>query len=119
MRVYIAGPMMGYPEHNFPLFNHVADRLRSKGHVVINPVEVGDKHFNNDTSKATPHEFLTKDILELLTCDTICLLPNWDLSCGATCEAVIAKSLGFARLNEFGDPEDWSTIIATKSYGPR
>ena len=32
-RIYIAGPMSGLPELNYPAFNAMAERLRAHGHV--------------------------------------------------------------------------------------
>ena len=38
-RIYIAGPMTGQPEFNFPAFHAVAARLRQAGAEAINPAE--------------------------------------------------------------------------------
>lgn len=119
MKIYIAGPMRGIPEHNFPLFNFTADRLRQRGHQVINPVDIGEKHFQNDTSKTTQHEFITKDILELLTCDALAVLPGWEKSCGASIEVAIAKVLGFIFYDEFGEMTTIGDVTISQSYGPR
>src|SRR5436190_2036011 len=43
MRIYIAGPMSGLPEHNFPEFQRVADTLRGLGREVISPHELEGK----------------------------------------------------------------------------
>lgn len=88
MKLYIAGPMTGYADLNFPHFNEVAARLRADGHQVVNPAEV-----NPDPS--TPWEACMKaDIVELLTCDGIALLEGWEKSSGATLEHHIANALG-------------------------
>jgi len=39
MRIYIAGPMTGLPEFNYPAFNAAAEYLRSLGHHVENPAD--------------------------------------------------------------------------------
>ncbi|MBF3131496.1 DUF4406 domain-containing protein, partial [Pseudomonas aeruginosa] len=41
-RIYLAGPMTGLPEHNFPAFHAEAARLRSLGYQVENPAEHGE-----------------------------------------------------------------------------
>lgn len=40
-RIYLAGPMTGLPEHNFPAFHAEAARLRGLGYHVENPAEHG------------------------------------------------------------------------------
>ena len=39
MNIYVAGPMRGYPEFNFPSFHAAAAQLRAAGHTVFNPAE--------------------------------------------------------------------------------
>lgn len=87
-RVYVAGPMTGFPDFNFPAFHAATAQLRAKGHDVINPAEI-----NIDTT--TPwHECMRNDIAQLVTCDSIYLLPGWSNSKGATLEHHIATCLG-------------------------
>ena len=89
-RIYIAGPMTGLPELNFPAFNAEAKRLRSLGFDVVNPAEVNPDH-------SMPWaECMRRDIAELVTCDAIRLLPGWKSSKGATLEHHIAERLGMA-----------------------
>ena len=38
-RVYIAGPMTGLPDFNYPAFNAAAAKLRALGLEVLNPAE--------------------------------------------------------------------------------
>ena len=40
MRVYIAGPMSGIENSNFPAFHAAAAELRALGHEVVNPAEL-------------------------------------------------------------------------------
>ncbi len=87
-RIYVAGPMSGYEQHNFPLFNHYAARLRSLGYDVVNPVDI-------NPDPGTPwEECMKKDIVQLLTCDSVAVLPGWECSRGASLEVSIAKALG-------------------------
>lgn len=89
-RVYIAGPMTGLKDLNFPAFHAAATVLRAQGHVAINPAEVNPDH-------TTPRvECMKKDIPELLTCNSLHLLKGWHLSRGASLEQAIASALDFS-----------------------
>lgn len=87
MKLYLAGPMTGYKDLNFPHFHAVADLLRRQGHEVINPAEV-----NSDPTMAW-EDCMRKDIAVLVTCEGIALLDGWEKSRGATLEHHIARSL--------------------------
>lgn len=87
-RVYISGKMTGVPDLNFPLFNAEADRLRSLGYEVVNPVEICE-------DPNTPwHDCMRADIKALLDCDVIALLDGWEDSQGAHLELHIAHRVG-------------------------
>ena len=88
MRIYIAGPMTGLPDLNFPAFHAAAVRLRGLGHTVINPAEI------NSNPDADWADCMRKDIAELVTCDAVALLLGWSNSRGATLERHIASALG-------------------------
>ncbi len=88
MRIYIAGPMSGLPDLNFPAFHAAAAHLRSIGHEVVNPAEL-----NTDPTAAW-HACMRTDIRELVTCDAVAFLPGWLGSRGATLEHHIAMALG-------------------------
>lgn len=88
MRLYLAGPMSGLPDLNFPAFHAEAARLRGLGHVVINPAEI-----NADPS-AEWAACMRADIAQLVTCDGIALLEGWQRSRGATLEHHIASAIG-------------------------
>jgi hypothetical protein len=98
-KVYIAGPMTGYPEFNHPAFHSAAARLRGVGFDVISPAELNprdpllqiDDHYH---AKLYP-SFLKRDIAALLECDHICMLDGWEKSKGATLEHHIASVLRY------------------------
>lgn len=94
MRIYVAGPMRGLPEHNFPAFNAAAARLRELGCVVENPVEIGEQAFGNGNPDVAGGEYLRADISRLVGCSAIALLPGWERSTGARAEVALAISLG-------------------------
>ncbi len=88
MRIYIAGPMTGIPEFNFPAFHAAAAALRSMGHEAINPAEVV-----TDTTTSWA-ECMRRDIPALLTCEAVVTLDGWEKSKGANLEIHIARALG-------------------------
>ncbi|MBV5298387.1 MAG: DUF4406 domain-containing protein [Rhodoferax sp.] len=104
---YIAGPMSGLPDLNFPAFHAEAARLRADGWEVINPAEINpDKHL-------TWLECMRTDIAALVFCDAVQLLPGWKNSKGATLEHHIAERLGLVIHEQFeaAEPDlvtDWS-----------
>lgn len=100
-RVYIAGPMSGVPQFNYPAFRAAAVELRRLGYFVISPVEIGEAWAGGQTEHP-PQEYLRHDIEHLVHCDAIALLPDWDRSVGARCEAAIALTLGLAFMDGHG-----------------
>jgi len=93
MKVYLAGPMTGYSELNFPLFHSEAARLRAMGYEVVNPAEI------NIDPDAEWSACMRADIRELVGCDGIALLPGWAKSRGASLELYIAETLGMSRMD--------------------
>lgn len=99
IKVYIAGPMRGIPEFNFPAFHDAAKQLRQLGYLVFNPAEF-DQIFCLDPKIAQPiHDYIRRDvhiIINELTPgrDGVVLLPGWAYSSGATAEHALAKWCG-------------------------
>ena len=89
-RVYLAGPMTGLPELNFPAFTQEAERLRDEGLQVLNPADHGI------VDGADWADYLRHDIAGLASCERIHLLRGWTKSKGACLEMTIAKALGMA-----------------------
>jgi len=87
-RCYIAGPMTGIENLNFPAFHKAAASLRASGHEVVNPAEI----VTDPTAKW--EDCMRADLAQMLGCTHIALLPNWDKSRGAQLEAHIAHALG-------------------------
>ena len=87
MKLYIAGPMTGLPEYNFPAFHSVAANLRGKGHEVVNPAEL---QAPDDT---TWPNYMRGALRAMLTCEAVVLLPGWVRSNGARLERMVADRL--------------------------
>lgn len=90
MKLYLAGPMTGYPELNFPLFHAETARLRALGFQIVNPAELNE---GNDGDWLA---CMRVDIAAMMTekVDGVALLPGWERSRGAPIEHGIARDLG-------------------------
>jgi len=88
-KVYIAGPMTGYPAFNFPAFHEAQKWLEGHGYEVFNPA-LAD---GGDTSKSWDY-YLRRDIPALCECDLLVALPGWARSRGAVVEVAVARMLG-------------------------
>lgn len=86
MKVYLAGPMRGIHEFNFPAFNEAAAQLRAIGYDVFNPAEHDMQH--------NLREALAMDLDWLCRwAEAVVLLPGWESSLGATAERYAAYAL--------------------------
>ncbi len=113
MRIYLAGPMRGYKDFNFPLFFSTTASLRGQGHTVFNPAErdtnahgaeklKSDKGSESEVAKNLGYTSLqlarecfaadTKFICE--EADAIYLLPGWEKSKGAIAERALGIAIG-------------------------
>lgn len=86
-QLYLAGPMSNLPACNYPVFMHAADLLRQRGHFVMNPAE------NEALPGTTWEEYMRMAIAQLIQCEAVAVLPNWETSNGATLEVTIAHRL--------------------------
>lgn len=94
--IYIAGPMRGLPEYNYPAFNAAAAKLRADGWTVENPVELGaylgtPDEINADEKRLNLLMAYERSIVGL--CDAIYLLRGWENSEGARLELRTALNL--------------------------
>lgn len=108
MRIYLAGPMQGYPEFNYPLFHAAANLLRQMGHDVFSPAERDIQRHGTDISKGNGVGSVKQAELEHGFCrrtalaedadfinrhaDAIALLPGWEHSSGALAEWTLARA---------------------------
>ena len=100
--LYLAGPMHGIEELNYPAFNHAAKGLRGLGFTVVNPAEFEDDYVfglygGEGETEVSPLEraaYLRRDFGALVECDGIVMLPGWEQSKGANAELAVAKMVG-------------------------
>lgn len=86
-RVYLAGPMTGIADFNYPMFNHYAEQLRAKGWVIENPAENKAPECNSWPG------YMRLALRQMLTCDMVVFLPDWGQSKGAQLEHQVARRL--------------------------
>jgi Domain of unknown function (DUF4406) len=109
VKIYLAGPMRGRPQFNFPTFHKAARVLRALGHQVFNPAERDEETYGKDFAKdnhrgdetsACQKGFSLRDALGddldwiCREAEAICLLPGWGPSKGAVAEWKTAEALG-------------------------
>lgn len=87
-RVYIAGPMSGIENLNYPEFNRAAAQLRDLGYHVENPAE------NPAPPCGSWEGYMRLAIAQLVKCEEIHLLRGWSQSKGAKIERELAGHLG-------------------------
>lgn len=113
MNVYLAGPMRGYKDFNFPAFFEAANKLREDGHTVFNPAERDTKEYGSERLKTeTGNEeevaknlgkeglslarecFLADTTFICSQADAIYLLSGWQKSRGAIAERALGEAIG-------------------------
>lgn len=104
-KIYIAGPMSGYPEFNFPAFFEAEKYLREGGWEVINPAAKSqeadldpDAFVTGDNVKVIEKGFDFRkcylwDMEQVIYADAIHMLPGWQYSPGACGEHAAAVTM--------------------------
>lgn len=98
-RLYLCGPMSGLPEYNYPAFHAAAVLLREAGYTVTNPAE------NGLPPDAPWTQHMRADIKEMMDCDAVAVLPEYNKSRGAMVEINLATSLGM------GTASVWTWLV--------
>lgn len=109
MKIYLAGPMRGYPLFNFPEFDRFEAEWKALGHHVISPaatsrsigycedtIELMERSGDFRAIDRYLRHVISVDLLSLFHCDGIALLPGWTISIGATVELSYAQFLGLS-----------------------
>lgn len=102
MKIYIAGPMTGLPDWNFPAFFEAEKELLSLGYEVVNPAhsdgatvqEALESAGNPEAPNNTWRWYMRRDLPHVLEVDALCVLPGWRKSKGASLEVHVAKAIG-------------------------
>jgi hypothetical protein len=101
--VYIAGPMSGYPEFNFPAFFEAQNNFENHGWAVWNPankdaeadVQANESFATGDAKKLMAsgwnfREVFLWDVEKVINSDAIFMLRGWQYSPGAVAEHAVA-----------------------------
>src|SRR5690242_10689349 len=104
-KVYLAGPMTGYAEFNFPAFHKATAQLREAGYQVFSPAE-HDESQGIDVTGTDGTETLAEQGFSRRTAlgadlawicaeaEAVVVLPGWNASTGALAEVATARALG-------------------------
>lgn len=88
MKLYLSGPITGYPDHNHATFEWAAGWLRERGYEVINPAEMGEHE------GWTHAEYMRRDLPFVFECDGVAVLPGAEYSLGAQVEITLGRAIG-------------------------
>lgn len=92
MKLYIAGPMSGLPDFNYPAFFAAEEQLKAAGYEAENPAR-------NELPAERADEpmwrtFMRMSLVQISRVDGLALLPGWGDSKGARLEQEIGLKLG-------------------------
>ncbi len=91
---YLAGPMRGYQDYNFPAFEEAERSLRDAGWHVFSPRENDAESGLTGTSELMPLKwYMRKDLAQVASSDAVFFLPGWEESKGAMLEHQVAQYL--------------------------
>lgn len=110
MKLYLSGPMTGYPAFNVPAFEAAAKNLRALGHEVTSPHELDEKDAIGEIVRSSKDgnvaeltaqtgqtwgTLLARDVQTLAdgNFDAIVVLPGWQQSKGAKLEVIVGLLL--------------------------
>lgn len=108
-KVYIAGPMRGLPQFNFPAFYKAEAMLDLWGLDALNPARMDIKDnkatFNHNMNRSsggdviaentfTIEDAFTRDFQAIIAADAVMVLPGWKQSQGANREVAFSTSIG-------------------------
>jgi hypothetical protein len=86
-KLYIAGPMSGLPDYNYPAFHAAEAELQSAGYETLNPAN------NPKPEPETWEGYMRLALAQVIAADGIAYLPNSGKSRGALLELHVAAEL--------------------------
>ena len=94
-KVFLSGPMTGYPGYNFYKFNTIEKELVDAGIECVNPVHICKKYKEEHVlaDKAVFDKMIAEEQEAERGCDAILLLDGWQMSKGVRLELKIALEM--------------------------
>lgn len=104
-KIYIAGPMTGYPEFNFPAFYEAEEFWTEVGYEVFNPARKDEEYDLDSEAVKTGDAVLAAekgfdfrtaylwDVTKIIEGDAIYMLKGWQYSPGAVGEHAVAVAM--------------------------
>lgn len=90
MLLYVAGPMTGIEEFNFPAFRAATAQLEAAGFDVLDP----SRHGGSGGPGYDWRDYMRLGLRDVLDADGVAVLPRWTKSRGANLEVQVAQTLG-------------------------
>lgn len=126
MRIYLAGPMRGIANYNFPAFDAARGLLVDLGHEVVSPADldrasgfVDERGGRVLTTEAFSIEAaLRQDFRAITTCDAVAFLPGWERSSGSLAERRVATEVGCElwRVDPAGRTFEREVVVGLSGY---
>ena len=101
--IYIAGPMSGHADWNYPAFFDAEEILKWCGYTPVNPARLNldagytiEKlhQLSSEQFQLFTEGAIKRDLEAVLECDAVVLLPGWEDSKGARAEKAVAEWAG-------------------------
>lgn len=93
LKLYVCGPMTGFENFNYEMFNIAAADLRASGYEVENPADLEAE--NTSGAPQAWSWYMRRAITKLMLCNGMALLDGWENSRGAVIEVNLAHNLGY------------------------
>lgn len=110
-RTYLSGPITGRPMLNIESFTSLRDSLMQMGEGAGNVV-VPHELFDAEDTEQPWEYYMRKCIAELIHCELVLTLPDWEESNGAKLEVHIARALNI----EVKDANVYLTELKKRTY---
>lgn len=122
MKVYIAGPMRGYEQYNFPAFDDAERQWRRMGNTPISPATLDRIHEGSDGNGAFEDDDMRRvtrrDLMATLDADAVAVLPGWQRSRGALLEVMLARSVGMPIYDaKTAEELPWRSVLIQMAEG--